>query len=85
MEKDFKELTQLLKIDSNNDLFSFENGKIKPYKSRLDFQYHLTNLYDLVLSGVSNTANPVKDLIIDTYYRLVVFINQNCHNILKLH
>jgi len=85
MEKDFKNLTELLKIESNNDLFSFENGKMKPYDSGLDFQYHLTNLYELVLSEASNTVRPTKDLIIDSYNRFIVFLNQNHHNILKSH
>lgn len=83
MEKDFKELVLLLRIDSNDDLFTFDNGKLQPYNSNLDFQYHLTNLYDLVLNAVSNTKDPIKNLIIDSYNRLMVFIKNNHHDILE--
>lgn len=83
MESKFKKLTQLLKIESDNDLFDFENGKMKPYKSKLDFQYHLTNLHELVLSEVSNTVHPTKNLIIDTYSDLIEKLRNNHHRILR--
>lgn len=77
MEKDFNELMHLMNANSSNDLFIFENGEIKPYGDRLEFQYHLSNFHEIVLSELSNMESMLnKIILIEKYQRFMIHLRK---------
>lgn len=85
IEKLFHDLLSLLRIYPSEDLFTFENGRLKPYQSRSEFTFHLTNFYDEVLSKVSNSNSyTLQRKISEKFEEFITNLNILLPRILKL-
>jgi len=53
----FEKLLNLLQIPQSENILNFDNGRLQRYENPRDFEYGFSNLYEEVLTKISNLQN----------------------------